>query len=73
MFFPTATPLKPVLPPKAGGASRRHLQSGKLITIDYGLTAGDLSSQPAARAGTLRAYFRHHASDDLLANVGNRT
>jgi SAM-dependent MidA family methyltransferase len=27
---------------------------------------------PGRRHGTLRAYFRHHASDDLLANVGEQ-
>jgi SAM-dependent MidA family methyltransferase len=27
---------------------------------------------PARPHGTLRAYFRHHASDDLLANVGEQ-
>jgi SAM-dependent MidA family methyltransferase len=47
------------------------LGQGKLLTIDYGFTAGELFS-PARRHGTLRAYFRHHASDDLLANVGEQ-
>ena len=47
------------------------LQSGKLMTIDYGLTADELFS-PSRPRGTLRAYFRHHASDDLLANVGEQ-
>jgi SAM-dependent MidA family methyltransferase len=27
---------------------------------------------PGRTRGTLRAYFRHHASDDLLANVGEQ-
>jgi SAM-dependent MidA family methyltransferase len=47
------------------------LGRGKLLTIDYGFTADELFS-PARRHGTLRAYFRHHASDDLLANVGEQ-
>jgi SAM-dependent MidA family methyltransferase len=47
------------------------LERGKLMTIDYGLTADELFS-PNRRQGTLRAYFRHHASDDLLANVGEQ-
>jgi SAM-dependent MidA family methyltransferase len=47
------------------------LERGKLMTIDYGLTAGELFS-PSRTRGTLRAYFRHHASDDLLANVGEQ-
>ena len=47
------------------------LQRGKLLTIDYGLTADELFS-PARTNGTLRAYFRHHVSDDILANVGEQ-
>ena len=47
------------------------LERGKLMTIDYGLTAEELFS-PARLRGTLRAYFRHHASDDILANVGEQ-
>jgi SAM-dependent MidA family methyltransferase len=47
------------------------LEHGKLMTIDYGFTADELYS-PNRTRGTLRAYFRHHASDDLLANVGGQ-
>jgi SAM-dependent MidA family methyltransferase len=47
------------------------LARGKLMTIDYGLTADELFSSVRPR-GTLRAYFRHHLSDDLLANVGEQ-
>src|SRR5208283_3176740 len=47
------------------------LEHGKLMTIDYGLTADELFS-PGRMHGTLRAYFRHLASDDLLANVGEQ-
>ena len=47
------------------------LERGKLLTLDYGFTADELFS-PARLHGTLRAYFRHHASDDLLANVGGQ-
>jgi SAM-dependent MidA family methyltransferase len=47
------------------------LGRGKLLTIDYGFTAAERFS-PGRRHGTLRAYFRHHASDDLLANVGEQ-
>ena len=47
------------------------LAHGKLLAIDYGLTADEVFS-PARTSGTLRAYFRHHASDDLLANVGEQ-
>ena len=47
------------------------LQRGKLLTIDYGLTADELFS-PARTRGTLRAYFKHHVADDLLANAGEQ-
>jgi len=47
------------------------LQRGKLLAIDYGLTAGELFS-PARANGTLRAYFRQHVTGDLLANVGEQ-
>jgi SAM-dependent MidA family methyltransferase len=50
---------------------RAFWQHGKLLTIDYGLTADELFS-PARTNGTLRAYFRHHASADILANVGGQ-
>src|ERR1039457_176350 len=46
-------------------------ERGKLMTIDYGLTADELIL-PSRPRGTLRAYFRHHAGDDLLANVGEQ-
>ncbi len=47
------------------------LARGKLLTIDYGLTGDEMFSPSRAR-GTLRAYFRHHAADDLLANPGEQ-
>jgi len=47
------------------------LERGKLMTIDYGLTADELIL-PSRPRGTLRAYFRHHAGDDILANVGEQ-
>ncbi len=50
-------------------AAANVLARGRLLTIDYGLTGDGLFS-PARTRGTLRAYFRHHASDDPLANVG---
>ena len=39
--------------------------------MDYGLAADELFS-PARTNGTLRAYFRHHLNDDILANVGRQ-
>jgi SAM-dependent MidA family methyltransferase len=47
------------------------LKHGKILTIDYGLTDNELFS-PARTNGTLRAYFRHHVTDDILANVGEQ-
>jgi SAM-dependent MidA family methyltransferase len=47
------------------------LQHGKLLAIDYGFTADEMFS-PARTHGTLRAYFRHHVTDDLLANPGGQ-
>jgi SAM-dependent MidA family methyltransferase len=49
----------------------RTLQCGKLLTIDYGLTGEDFFT-PQRKEGTLRAYHRHHASADLLANPGEQ-
>jgi SAM-dependent MidA family methyltransferase len=47
------------------------LEQGRLLTIDYGLTADELFS-PSRPRGTLRAYFRHHVAEDILANVGEQ-
>ena len=52
-------------------AAAGSLVHGKLLAIDYGHGADELFS-PARTRGTLRAYHRHHASDDLLANVGGQ-
>ena len=47
------------------------LTRGKLLAIDYGFTAEEQFS-PARVNGTLRAYHRHHVSDDLLAMAGEQ-
>jgi len=47
------------------------LTQGKLLAIDYGFTAAEQFS-PARLKGTLRAYHRHHVSDDLLAYPGEQ-
>jgi SAM-dependent MidA family methyltransferase len=47
------------------------LDRGRLLTFDYGLTADELFS-PSRTRGTLRAYFRHHTGDDILADVGEQ-
>jgi len=52
-------------------AAANTLLHGKLLTIDYGYTADEMFS-PARLKGTLRAYHRHHVSDDLLAHPGEQ-
>ena len=47
------------------------LRSGKLLTLDYGLTAEQLLA-PERSAGTLRAYYKHRQTTDLLANIGEQ-
>ncbi len=47
------------------------LEHGRLMTIDYGLTADELFS-PGRPRGTLRAYFRHHVTEDIFDNVGEQ-
>ena len=47
------------------------LAQGRLVAIDYGYAAAEIFS-PARTRGTLRAYHRHHVSDDLLANPGEQ-
>ena len=47
------------------------LERGRLLTIDYGLTNDELFS-PGRTRGTLRAYSRQHATDDVLANPGEQ-
>jgi SAM-dependent MidA family methyltransferase len=47
------------------------LAHGRLLAIDYGHTAGEIFS-PGRTCGTLRAYHRHHVSDDLLASPGEQ-
>jgi SAM-dependent MidA family methyltransferase len=44
---------------------------GKIVAIDYGFTAEEQFS-PARTSGTLRAYFKHQVSDNILSNVGEQ-
>ena len=60
--------------PAAGewwNAAARALRAGRLLTSDYGLTALDRLA-PARAGGTLRAYSRHRAQDDVLENPGEQ-
>ncbi|MEO5802389.1 MAG: SAM-dependent methyltransferase [Verrucomicrobiota bacterium] len=47
------------------------LYSGKLLAIDYGLLAEEFLT-PVRSGGTLRAFYRHHATSDLLARPGEQ-
>jgi SAM-dependent MidA family methyltransferase len=47
------------------------LRSGKLLTIDYGLPIQELL-MPERTQGTLRAFYQHSVSADLLANPGRQ-
>jgi SAM-dependent MidA family methyltransferase len=49
----------------------RALGRGKLLTLDYGLTADEFFL-PERAGGTLRAYLGHHCSGDLLARPGEQ-
>jgi SAM-dependent MidA family methyltransferase len=52
-------------------AAARALECGKLMTIDYGMTMDQLIS-PERINGTLRGYYRHHPTSELLANPGDQ-
>jgi SAM-dependent MidA family methyltransferase len=48
-----------------------HLRAGKLLALDYGLTTEEFLAPERSR-GTARAYLRHHAVGNLLANPGEQ-
>jgi SAM-dependent MidA family methyltransferase len=52
-------------------AAAQRLRAGKLLTLDYGLTAEELL-RPERSQGTLRAYYRHRLSEDVLAHPGEQ-
>jgi SAM-dependent MidA family methyltransferase len=41
------------------------------MTIDYGMTADEFVL-PERKEGSLRGYYRHHPTSDLLANPGEQ-
>ena len=51
------------------GQVAEQLERGFVLTVDYGYPAAELYA-PFRRGGTLMAYHRHQASDDLYARVG---
>jgi SAM-dependent MidA family methyltransferase len=49
----------------------KRLRAGRLLTIDYGLTATQFFA-PERNSGTVRAYAHHLPVADLLTNVGEQ-
>jgi SAM-dependent MidA family methyltransferase len=52
-------------------AAALALECGKLLTIDYGLTAEEFF-MPERKGGTVRGYYRHRSSSDILACPGEQ-
>jgi len=48
-----------------------RLQSGFVITVDYGAESGELYDPQLRPEGTLRAFARHGFVDDVLAHPGD--
>jgi SAM-dependent MidA family methyltransferase len=47
------------------------LRAGRLLTVDYGLEAEEFFT-PGRKQGTLRAYYKHHLENDVLARPGEQ-
>lgn len=47
------------------------LDHGRMLAIDYGFSENEMFS-PARTSGTLRAYFQHQVTNDVLANPGEQ-
>jgi SAM-dependent MidA family methyltransferase len=47
------------------------LRDGKLLAFDYGLAAEEFFT-PERKDGTLRAYYQHHATRDILERAGEQ-
>jgi SAM-dependent MidA family methyltransferase len=52
-------------------AAASVLESGRLVTFDYGLTADEFFA-PGRKEGTIRAYTHHQSSRDVLAHPGEQ-
>ena len=50
----------------------KSIKRGYVITVDYGAEAGELSSAPHRREGTLRALSRHRFAENVLAHPGEQ-
>ena len=46
------------------------IETGFLITVDYGAERSELLRDPHRHRGTLRAFYRHQMIDDVLAKPG---
>jgi SAM-dependent MidA family methyltransferase len=57
--------------PRFIGTIARLLGRGYAVVVDYGYQAADLY-HPARRRGTLLAYHRHRATEELLARPGGQ-
>lgn len=51
-------------------AAAALIETGFLITVDYGAERRELLDFPERRLGTLRAFHRHQLIDDVLAHPG---
>jgi SAM-dependent MidA family methyltransferase len=82
LFLPASEELLDVLPdgftaeacPAAEDwwrAAAGALKQGKLMTLDYGLSADEFFASQRTN-GTLRAYHRHGLADDVLAHPGEQ-
>ena len=50
----------------------RSLDSGYVLTIDYGYTANEIADGRRLPGGSLMSYVKHQASEDVLADPGER-
>ena len=50
----------------------RSLDCGYVLTIDYGYTANEIAEGRRLPGGSLMSYVKHQASEDVLANPGER-
>ena len=54
------------------GKIARSLDSGSVLTIDYGYTANEIAEGRRLPGGSLMSYLKHQASEDVLANPGQQ-
>jgi len=54
------------------GEAASSLESGFILTVDYGKTASQLYSAKERPDGTLTTYYRHTQTDDPFSHVGSQ-